>query len=88
MMLENTDVVDDTIEISCYICGLDLMQQCKDDETIQQKDLNQAKQQFPTMTGHDGIKKYLCGPCYKNHRSRMEVYKKANPKLEYPKARE
>ena len=64
------------------------MEQYKDDAAVQQKDLSESKQQFPTMVRYDGIKKYLCGSCYKNYRSGMEVYKKANPNWEYPKARE
>lgn len=85
--MENTNTVNNTIEISCYICGLDLMQEYKKDES-QQNDLNASIQKFPTMTRFDGQKKELCGPCYKNHVSGMEIYQANHPAWKYPKARE
>ena len=87
MLLENTDVTDDAIEKSCYICGLDLVKAYKEDNS-QQNDLNASTQKFPTMTRFDGQKKELCGSCYKNHVTGMEVYQAKHPEWKYPKARE
>ncbi len=74
------------IEITCYICGIDLMKEYKK-ETSQQNDLEEAIQKFPAMVTLYGIRKELCGSCYKSHKSGMDVYQEAHPEWKYPKER-
>lgn len=67
----------------CHICSINLNSQ-KIQDRYRNDDI--SAQKFPTMTTHNGMKKELCGPCYKNHLSGMEIYKENHPEG-YPKAR-
>ncbi len=79
--------------IKCYICGVDLMQEWKKEESQQknnsdikqQNDLNETPQHFPTMTRFDGQKKELCGSCFKNYLGGIKIYQEKHPEWQPPK---
>jgi len=82
-LLENTDD-EMLIEKTCYICGVDLLQQYKRDNGTQ-NDLNASKQKFPQMTRWDGQKKEVCASCFKSVEEGVEVYRQNHPKWRPPK---
>lgn len=67
----------------CYICGIDLKTQKIRDRN---ENPNNPVYQFPTMTLWNGVKKELCGSCYKNHLQGMEIYQENNPNWKAPKS--
>ena len=84
--MENTD--NDLLGRECYVCGVDLMQQYKRDNTNKQNDLNASTQKFPEMIRYDGQRKEVCSWCYKSIEEGLQVYQTKNPSWVRPKARE
>lgn len=82
--MENTDD-EQLVKRTCYICGVDLLQQYKRDYGTQ-NDLNASTQKFPEMIRWDGQKKEVCASCFKCVQEGIEVYLEKHPEWEPPKA--